>query len=884
MKKLSMRFCEHLMQQEWETRNNNLSVINLKNSSLKGNIQLANYGNLTELNVSNNSIEHLDLSAIPTLERVDCSRNKISELTLNGTSLTSVTAAHNKLKSLTVSPAPNHLQHLNVSYNEIEKLPDWVSESNSLKGVNCSHNRLRELPQDIFLNEDSVLSTLQLSFNQLTTLPQVMRRVPLQQLYLQNNSLITLPRHFFIASSNLKILNVSKNCLKEIPQFICKNESLEQLYLTSNALTDITPLLNCIRLKVLHVAYNAISSLPEGCISAWPDMQELIISGNNVYHLPENICSWYYLKIFRAHSNLLTTSPSFVNNNSLKVLDLSHNYLEKLDIMSLIPKQLMFLDISGNNRLQIDSKQFQHYKIHRSVNLVDVSGFNRNSLPCMPIREEIKAMEQQLPWSIGFSETTGKSDTLHISQLRLPTFCNSEALIGVFDTTNDTELSKLLVKTAPPTLLAERTEREANSDYLKYTMVSLLREVKDSPRQSDVHITLCHICKTEDPQENTVSRYLLRIASVGDTKTILCRNFGSLTLSNNANQNHQNHRQSNGHNNQPNILQDLHTTEISLHEQDQFLLLASKSLWEVISTEEAVAEVRSVSNPVLAAKRLQDLAQSYNCEKGLSVVVLRFQNLAEDFDLLAQEMRQTIRSTKSSNKICTCDQSRIENLTDSERSSPSGQSDKFGAIRINQSIYGDSISIKNYPTRKYSHPLPLQDLINNRDQNEISFKDIYNGNMADGEESFSDRSGLQMAEERFRCWEYMLEQNTQMLFDKELDTLSKSFTKRSIPSKPDLWAHTKSVSHLPDCIQPLPFVSKRFGSARSYNTSRRLDMGRKSLSGGPNAAYFGSLQHLMPYHLEYDFSEIKEKYDSNLDSLEMDGRMHKYWDVATTEL
>lgn len=62
-------------------------------------------------------------------------------------------------------------------------------------------------------------------------------------------------------------------------------------------------------------------------------------------------------------------------------------------------------------------------------------------------------------------------------------------------------------------------------------------------------------------------------------------------------------------------------------------------------------------------------------------------------------------------------------------------------------------------------------------------------------------------------------------------------------------------------------------------------MGRKSLNGGPNAAYFGSLQHLMPYHhLEYDFSEIKEKFDSNLDSLEFDGRMHKYWDVATTEL
>lgn len=70
------------------------------------------------------------------------------------------------------------------------------------------------------------------------------------------------------------------------------------------------------------------------------------------------------------------------------------------------------------------------------------------------------------------------------------------------------------------------------------------------------------------------------------------------------------------------------------------------SLWEVMSIEEAVAEVRSVSDPVLAAKRLQDLAQSYNCESSLSVIVLRFQNLSEDVDLLAKEMQLTMRSNR----------------------------------------------------------------------------------------------------------------------------------------------------------------------------------------------------------------------------------------------
>lgn len=85
--------------------------------------------------------------------------------------------------------------------NELETLPEWVSKCKTLQTLTACHNRLTELPEDIFCNEDCALTTLKLSFNQLTVLPQIMRRVPIQRLYLENNSLVTLPRHFFIASS-----------------------------------------------------------------------------------------------------------------------------------------------------------------------------------------------------------------------------------------------------------------------------------------------------------------------------------------------------------------------------------------------------------------------------------------------------------------------------------------------------------------------------------------------------------------------------------------------------------------------------------------------------------------------------------------------------------
>lgn len=144
------------------------------------------------------------------------------------------------------------------------------------------------------------------------------------------------------------------------------------------------------------------------------------------------------------------------------------------------------------------------------------------------------------------------------------------------------------------------------------------------------------------------------------------------------------------------------------------------------------------------------------------------------------------------------------------------------------------------------------------------------------EDTISERSGA-LSEEQFRCWEYMLEQNTQLLFDKELDTLTKTPLRRG---------QSRST---PQLAGNLPFLSKRFGSARSFNPSLprppivRFGSGRRLLNGGPNAAYFGSLQRLMPYNLEYDFAVIQER--NGLDSLEQDAtRMQQYWGVATTEL
>jgi len=88
-----------------------------------------------------------------------------------------------------------------LSSNELESLPDWIAGCHQLRALFASHNKLKALPDHLFCNELSSLQTLQLSYNQLQTLPGVIHDIPLQELFLQSNSLTALPANFFSVSA-----------------------------------------------------------------------------------------------------------------------------------------------------------------------------------------------------------------------------------------------------------------------------------------------------------------------------------------------------------------------------------------------------------------------------------------------------------------------------------------------------------------------------------------------------------------------------------------------------------------------------------------------------------------------------------------------------------
>jgi PH domain and leucine-rich repeat-containing protein phosphatase len=484
---------------------------------------------------------------------------------------------------------------------------------------------------------------------------------------------------------------------------------------------------------------------------------------------------------------------------------------------------------------------------------------------------------------------------------------------------------------------------------MKYTLLSAHRELKQQGQKTGVTATLCHISRTKVANDTSTyhayqtngRKFVLRIATVGEGSAILIRQNNVVKLTSG------NPKTKIGCSfSYPLVVPDPECNEILLGESDEYLIMANKKLWDVMTPNDVMVEIRKEENVLLAAKRLQDVAQSYGAEENLSIIVIKFNNLGTDIDFLMRELRHTIRKKPAGSVIsgfckcgCCCEtnnncchsgnggQFTRHPSSRSDRSSPSGQSDQ-ASISDNQL---QATKSKDSVGSAASKSILAADKKNIRN----GIARAVRARIEEEKERENGESDSVMSEEQFKCWEYMLEQNTQLLFDKELNTISKAFTKRnqsnlnrkhvrslststpiitnqldgksnfanfaSMLNPPN---HSNSSLNLSTIHQPVElsqqnaFLSKHFGSARSFQPGSqnffkpiRLNPAGaprtlSSMSGGPNAAYFSSMQRLMPYNLECDFGMIQER--PALEEVEAipdaESRLQQYWGVATTEL
>ncbi|KAL4715833.1 hypothetical protein ACJJTC_006412 [Scirpophaga incertulas] len=126
-----------------------------------------------------------------------------------------------------------------VLSSELQSIVDEKDCAKSYEIILLYNNRLRTLPE--IMNRFSNLKILDVSNNQLTVLPDVLKSCPLTTLIAKHNRLTneSLPKCFYSAKTTLRELNLSGNQLTNFPEQALEIPSLKYLYLGGNKIVSI---------------------------------------------------------------------------------------------------------------------------------------------------------------------------------------------------------------------------------------------------------------------------------------------------------------------------------------------------------------------------------------------------------------------------------------------------------------------------------------------------------------------------------------------------------------------------------------------------------------------------------------------------------------------
>lgn len=154
----SLNYMEHL--ESWLLNGNEISNINVSKplSIMTLQLRLNNlsqpitfnslaFQKLTKLDLRNGGFaREIDLSNITQLQILYCSNFGLKTLSINGSNIRQIYASNNHLEEIIIMPVPFKLIALDISYNCMDRLPEWIPELNSLISIDASYNRIFTLP------------------------------------------------------------------------------------------------------------------------------------------------------------------------------------------------------------------------------------------------------------------------------------------------------------------------------------------------------------------------------------------------------------------------------------------------------------------------------------------------------------------------------------------------------------------------------------------------------------------------------------------------------------------------------------------------------------------------------------------------------------------
>ncbi|KAJ4931787.1 hypothetical protein JOQ06_010227 [Pogonophryne albipinna] len=211
--------------------------------------QMRRLVHLQTLTLNNNPLMHAQLRQLPAMVA-------LQTLHLRNTQRTQ-TNMPTSLEGLT------HLADVDLSGNDLSRVPECLYTLGSLKRLNLSSNQITEL--SLCIDQWTQLETLNLSRNQLTSLPSAICKLSkLKKLYVNSNKLDFdgVPPGVGKLSSLTEFMAANNN-LELIPEGLCRCGKLKKLVLNKNRLVTLPEAIHFLTdLEVLDVRENPNLVMP----------------------------------------------------------------------------------------------------------------------------------------------------------------------------------------------------------------------------------------------------------------------------------------------------------------------------------------------------------------------------------------------------------------------------------------------------------------------------------------------------------------------------------------------------------------------------------------------------------------------------------------------
>uniref|UniRef100_A0A8C7HZG9 PH domain leucine-rich repeat-containing protein phosphatase 2 n=1 Tax=Oncorhynchus kisutch TaxID=8019 RepID=A0A8C7HZG9_ONCKI len=354
------------------------SMTNLQTFLLDGNClselpsELGSLQRLGYLGLSFNQFTHVPqvLERLASMERLCMAGNSLDTLVLQSFRLLRVKHVDLRLNKIrvVVPDEPDLLRHvtqLDVRDNGLEELD--ASLFPRLEVLHCERNHIATLKV-----KGSVLKAVYAQNNELRELEVSPVPSTLTYMDISRNRMEAVPE-WLCEIKKLEVLDISHNLVTELPARLLCSSSLRKLSAGHNHLQKLPERVERPLLEVLDVQHNQLAELPCNLFLKSDSLRCLNASANKLEHLPPSSLSEESNSVLQElylTNNRLTDKcvPLLTGHTHLRVLHMAYNYLHTFPASKMAKlEELEELDLSGNRLKTVPTTIMNLRRMHTLI-------------------------------------------------------------------------------------------------------------------------------------------------------------------------------------------------------------------------------------------------------------------------------------------------------------------------------------------------------------------------------------------------------------------------------------------------------------------------------------------------------------------------------------